>query len=84
MQVTHPGFAEGGQVGDGVEFEVVDVAAELEQHPLHQLARREAAAAAALGWRSRSLRQASPMMPLESSARAMTLIALASALWVTE
>jgi len=24
------------------------------------------------------------MMPLESSARAMTLIALASALWVTE
>jgi hypothetical protein len=41
------------------------------------------AAAAALGCRLSSRWQASPMMPLESSARAITFTAEVSALWVT-
>ena len=42
------------------------------------------AAAAARGWSSNSRRHASPMMPLESSARAITFSDDASALCVTE
>ncbi|MDP4013104.1 MAG: hypothetical protein U0990_07275 [Candidatus Nanopelagicales bacterium] len=41
------------------------------------------AATAAFGWRSSRRWQASPMIPLESSARVMTLIAEARALCVT-
>jgi hypothetical protein len=51
-------------------------------HPVGQTAGRHLCCRSACGVELER-RQASPMIPLESSALSMTLIALASALWVT-